>query len=123
VTGQVRTVLGDVPASALGRTDYHEHLFQVTPLLPGDELDDDDRSGAEAGLLHAAGIDAMVEATPTGLGRDPERRGRYVAYGDMPGLAYLPARFVPRLAREGGPDLVRTVLVANPARLLAWSGP
>ena len=32
----VRTVLGEVPAATLGRTDYHEHLFQVSPLLPGD---------------------------------------------------------------------------------------
>ncbi|MBC6470821.1 aryldialkylphosphatase [Actinomadura alba] len=316
--GRVRTVLGDIEAAALGRTDYHEHLFQVTPLLPGDELDDEDLSGEEARLLRAAGIDAMVEATPTGLGRDPAatarisartglgvvlttgahreahypsghwltalgparlaerftadlldgapamdgpgesaparspkgepvragllkagtgywsispferdvldavaaahratgapvmvhlehgsaavevlellasggvpadrvvlahldrnpdpgahaelaatgaylgydgmartrqwpdsvlldcllrvaalggadrvllggdvaRRTRYVAYGGMPGLAYLPARFVPRLEREGGAELVRTVLVDNPARALAWS--
>jgi phosphotriesterase-related protein len=67
----IRTVLGDVPAAHLGRCDYHEHLFQVSPLLPGDELDDETASGAEAAALRAAGIDAMVEATPTGLGRDP----------------------------------------------------
>jgi predicted metal-dependent phosphotriesterase family hydrolase len=66
----VRTVLGDIPAGTLGRTDYHEHLFQVTPLLPGDELDDEELSGAEAGSLRAAGIEAMIEATPIGLGRD-----------------------------------------------------
>lgn len=66
----VRTVLGDVPAARLGRTDYHEHLFQVSPLLPGDELDDETRSGTEAAALHTAGIDAMVDATPIGLGRD-----------------------------------------------------
>lgn len=66
----IRTVLGDLPAGRLGRTDYHEHLFQVSPLLPGDDLDDEERSGEEAGLLRAAGIDAMVEATPVGLGRD-----------------------------------------------------
>ncbi|MBC6463210.1 phosphotriesterase [Actinomadura sp. HBU206391] len=318
MTGRVRTVLGDIEPETLGRTDYHEHLFQVTPLLPGDELDDEGPSGEEARLLRAAGIDAMVEATPTGLGRDPAatarisartglgivlttgahreahypsghwltgldpsalagrfvadlldgapatdgpgesaparsprgepvragllkagigywsinrfergvldavatahrttgapvmvhlehgsaaaevleilasggvpadrvvlahidrnpdpglhaelaatgaylgydgmartrewpdsalldcllrvsalggagrlllggdvaRRTRYVAYGGMPGLAYLPTRFIPRLEREGGADLVRAVLVDNPARLLAWS--
>jgi predicted metal-dependent phosphotriesterase family hydrolase len=70
-SGTVRTVLGDVPASALGRCDYHEHLFQVSPLLHGDELDDERRSEVEANSLRHAGIDAMVEATPTGLGRDP----------------------------------------------------
>jgi 5-phospho-D-xylono-1,4-lactonase len=67
----IRTVLGDVAPDELGRCDYHEHLFQVSPLLPGDELDDEAASGTEAAALRAAGIDAMVEATPTGLGRDP----------------------------------------------------
>ncbi|MFC9534508.1 phosphotriesterase [Streptomyces sp. NPDC056975] len=67
----VRTVLGDVPAAGLGRTDYHEHLFQISPLLPGDELDDEVLSGREAATLRAAGIDAMIDATPLGLGRDP----------------------------------------------------
>lgn len=71
MTGTVRTVLGDVPATALGRCDYHEHLFQVSPLLAGDELDDEGRSAGEARSLHEAGIESMVEATPTGLGRDP----------------------------------------------------
>lgn len=66
----VRTVLGDIAADELGRTNYHEHLFQVTPLLPGDELDDERRSGDEAASLRAAGMDAMVEATPIGMGRD-----------------------------------------------------
>jgi 5-phospho-D-xylono-1,4-lactonase len=79
VTGLVRTVLGDVPATTLGRTDYHEHLFQVTPLLPGDELDDEDRSREEAGLLREAGMDAMIDATPTGLGRDPAAIARISA--------------------------------------------
>jgi phosphotriesterase-related protein len=67
----VRTVLGDIPAGSLGRTDYHEHLFQVSPLLPGDELADEPASRAEAATLAQAGADAMIEATPTGLGRDP----------------------------------------------------
>lgn len=70
-TGFVRTVLGDVTPEELGRTDYHEHLFQVSPLLPGDELDDEELSGEEAAALVASGLDAMVDATPLGLGRDP----------------------------------------------------
>ncbi len=69
--GLVRTVLGDLPADELGRWDYHEHLFQVSPLLPGDELDDEPLSTVEAASLHDAGIDSMIDATPTGLGRDP----------------------------------------------------
>jgi predicted metal-dependent phosphotriesterase family hydrolase len=71
LTGVIRTVLGDQPAAELGRCDYHEHLFQVSPLLAGDELDDERCSGQEAASLQRSGIDAMVEATPTGLGRDP----------------------------------------------------
>ena len=67
----VRTVLGDVPASSLGACDYHEHLFQVSPLLAGDELRDEALSTQEATTLRAAGISAVVEATPTGLGREP----------------------------------------------------
>jgi len=67
----VRTVLGDRPVSELGRCDYHEHLFQTSPLLGGEELDDEAASGRETGDLKAAGIRSMVEATPTGLGRNP----------------------------------------------------
>jgi 5-phospho-D-xylono-1,4-lactonase len=70
-TGTVTTVLGNIDARSLGRTNYHEHLFQVTPLLPGDELDDEDASRQEAALLRESGFDAMIDATPTGLGRNP----------------------------------------------------
>ncbi|WP_353648684.1 aryldialkylphosphatase [Nakamurella sp. A5-74] len=71
MTPVIRTVLGDVDPASLGPTDYHEHLFQRTPLLPGDDLDDARASGAEAALLHAAGAAAIVDATPIGLGRRP----------------------------------------------------
>jgi 5-phospho-D-xylono-1,4-lactonase len=69
--GTVRTVLGDLPIERLGRCDYHEHLFQVSPLLAGDELDDEEASLQEAESLRRAGIDAFVDATPTCLGRNP----------------------------------------------------
>ncbi|MFJ4223068.1 phosphotriesterase [Microbacterium sp. NPDC089695] len=75
----IRTVLGDVEPADLGATNYHEHLFQVSPLLPGDELDDEKRSGAEAALLRDSGFAAMVDATPYGLGRDPEALARISA--------------------------------------------
>ena len=68
---RVRTVLGDVDPAALGTVDYHEHLFQVSPLLPGDDLDDEVASTAEAVALRTSGFSTMVDATPTGLGRDP----------------------------------------------------
>ena len=76
---RVRTVLGDIAPGDLGATDYHEHLFQVSPLLPGDDLDDEAASRDEAGLLRASGAGAMVEATPTGLGRRPEAVARVSA--------------------------------------------
>ena len=76
MTPRVRTVLGDIGPAELGATDYHEHLFQVTPLLAGDELDDEAASGREAELLRDSGAAAMVEATPTGLGRRPEAVAR-----------------------------------------------
>lgn len=75
----IRTVLGDVDPAQLGATDYHEHLFQISPLLIGDELDDEDLSGREAALLKASGFTAMVDATPIGLGRDPEAVARISA--------------------------------------------
>ena len=72
----IRSVLGDVDPAALGRVNYHEHLFQVSPLLVGEELNDEAASGSEARLLRASGFDAMVDATPVGLGRDPEAVAR-----------------------------------------------
>ncbi|MBS1676491.1 MAG: aryldialkylphosphatase [Actinobacteria bacterium] len=72
MSATVRTVLGDIPAEQLGATDVHEHLLMRDPVLPGDELDDLDRSTAEAAEARAAGIAALVELTPPGLGRDPE---------------------------------------------------
>lgn len=75
----VRTVLGDVAPETLGSTNYHEHLFQTTPMLPGDELADEPLSAQEAHTLRAAGTGTMVEATPTGLGRDVEATARISA--------------------------------------------
>jgi predicted metal-dependent phosphotriesterase family hydrolase len=72
----IRTVLGDIDPAQLGAVDYHEHLFQVSPLLPGDELDDAACSGAEAALLRGSGFASMVDATPFGLGRNPEALAR-----------------------------------------------
>lgn len=75
----VRSVLGDVPAAGLGCVDYHEHLFQTSPLLAGDELDDEDASLAEARLLRASGFDAMIDPTPVGLGRHTAAVARIAA--------------------------------------------
>lgn len=72
----VRTVLGDVPPASLGRVNYHEHLFQVTPLLAGEELDDEAASSRELAAMGESGFDAMIDATPWGLGRRPEAVAR-----------------------------------------------
>ncbi len=68
---RVRTVLGDLAVTELGRTDYHEHLFQVSPLLPGDALTDEPASQAEAASFLGSGFATLVDATPIGLGRRP----------------------------------------------------
>lgn len=72
----IRTVLGDIAPLSLGRLDYHEHLFQRSPLLPDDVLSDEALSGQEALRLRNAGVDATIEATPAGLGRDVEATAR-----------------------------------------------
>jgi 5-phospho-D-xylono-1,4-lactonase len=86
-TGLIRTVLGDVGPRSLGPTNYHEHLFQVSPLLPGDELDDEEKSSQEAGLLQASGFTAMVDATPLGLGHNPEGIARISAERNLSVIA------------------------------------
>lgn len=75
-SGFVRTVGGDLAPDALGATNYHEHFFQVSPLLPGDELVDEGASTEESRLLRASGFAAVVDATPYGLGRRPDALAR-----------------------------------------------
>ena len=53
------------------------------------------------------------------LGGDVARRTRYIAYGGMPGLAYLGERYLPRLRALVGDAAVDRMLIDNPARLLA----
>jgi len=54
------------------------------------------------------------------LGGDVARRIRYLSYGGMPELAYLPERFVPRLVERIGRGAVDRLLVTNPAAWLAF---
>jgi 5-phospho-D-xylono-1,4-lactonase len=54
------------------------------------------------------------------LGGDVARRSSFRTYGGLPGMAYLPSVFVPRIAEAGGDELVRTILVRNPARFFAF---
>jgi len=66
----IRTVRSDIQPAEFGRTNVHEHMLMRSPLLRGEELDDLERSAAEASEMHSAGIDALVELAPIGLGRD-----------------------------------------------------
>jgi phosphotriesterase-related protein len=69
-------------------------------------------------------LDCLLETAARGgaerilLGGDVARRSAFRAYGGMPGLVYLPQRFIPRLREMGGEELVRQILIANPARFL-----
>lgn len=113
--GKIRTVLGDIEPSALGHTNYHEHLFQVSPLLLGDELDDENKSSDEAARLKASGFDTMVDATPLGLGRRPEAIARISAFQKITVVAttgrhrqehYQADHWVRRLDETGLADLL-----------------
>src|SRR5690606_35297567 len=72
------------------------------------------RSDAELVVL----TEQVIERVGTDrilLGGDVARRTRYIAYGGMPGLAYLGERYLPRLRKAIGADAVERMLVANPA--------
>ena len=70
--GVVMTVTGPQPASSLGVTDAHDHLFMRSVAMPGDEFEDLERSTAEVRDAMSHGLRALVEMTPIGLGRRPE---------------------------------------------------
>lgn len=68
-------------------------------------------------------IAGMVDAGFGGqvlLGGDLARRSSWAAYGGGPGMAYLPARFLPRLRAHGIPGpAVDALMIDNPARALS----
>lgn len=71
----VRTVLKDVEASTLGITNAHEHLAIIGGLIvmqhPDYRLDITERAVEEVLDFSSAGGKTIVEATPCGIGRDP----------------------------------------------------
>lgn len=69
--GKVMTVTGLLPASELGVTDAHDHLFLSSPALAGQEIEDADKVTAEVLDAKRSGIASIVEVTPIGLGRKP----------------------------------------------------
>ena len=74
MTAFIRTVLGDIPASALGVTYAHEHLIIdpsfTTHVTPEFELSDVDRAVEELLRFRAAGGQAMVDSMPCDSGRN-----------------------------------------------------
>jgi phosphotriesterase-related protein len=77
MTGLVRTVLGDVPATELGPTYCHEHLLARPPAhVVGESLDlvldDEERAAAEVASFRDAGGGGLVDVTTREWGRDPE---------------------------------------------------
>ncbi|MEU1071438.1 MULTISPECIES: phosphotriesterase [unclassified Streptomyces] len=73
MSGEVRTVLGDVPAGRLGVVDAHDHLFIRSPLLPGQELDDPEDAAARLAAFRDLGGGTVVQWTPYGMGRRADR--------------------------------------------------
>ena len=69
----VETVLGPVQPDQLGNVDAHEHVFLRTPVNPGDEFLDPAKAVAELTAVARSGIQAIVDLTPVGLGRQPRQ--------------------------------------------------
>lgn len=92
MTPSVRTVLGDVPADALGAVDAHDHLLicggPATVADPDVLLDDEAQAVAEAAAWRDAGGGTIVDAMPCGCGRD--------------------AAALARVAREAGVHIIAT---------------
>ena len=72
----VRTVLGDIDSSQLGRTNAHEHLFirdgLIVLLEPDYRLDSEANALSEVADFRAHGGQAIVDTSPLGIGRHPE---------------------------------------------------
>ena len=81
------TVTGPLVASALGVTDSHDHLFLRSPALRGQELEDLDAAINEVREAKATGLDAIVEMTPIGCGRRPDRMRAVSEATGMPIIA------------------------------------
>ena len=95
----IRTVIGDIPAAALGVCDSHDHLFFRSVMLPGQERDDEDAAVAEVRAFAAAGGQAIVLWTPHGLNR---RADLLPAISTTTGVSLIAATGLHR--REHYPD-------------------
>jgi len=71
--GHVVSVLGPRRADLLGVVDAHDHLFLDSAALAGQAFEDTDRAVEEVIDARESGIQTIVELTPIGLGRRPDR--------------------------------------------------
>lgn len=70
----IRTVLGDIEASAFGVCYPHEHLLTAPPASAGDPdftMESEDAATEELGSFHRAGGRSIVEMSPRDYGRNP----------------------------------------------------
>jgi 5-phospho-D-xylono-1,4-lactonase len=110
----VRTVLGDVPASALGVCDAHDHLFFRSQRFPADQaLDDPEAATAELRAFAELGGGTLVQWTPFGLNRRADQLVRasratgvrVVAATGLHQAAHYPDGVVRRATEEGLAEL------------------
>ena len=60
----IRTVLGDIEAAGLGPPNYPAHRLQISPLLPGGELGDEQATELLAAIFeHGMGTGELVAWT------------------------------------------------------------
>ncbi len=73
---KVRTVLGDIDSTLLGRTNAHEHLFirdgLIVLLEPEFRLDSEAHAVSEVTDFRSHGGQAIIDTSPLGVGRNPE---------------------------------------------------
>ncbi len=122
MTGQIRTVLGDVAPSELGVTYAHEHFILDAPLVEDRFaeilLNDVDAAVAELASCAAAGMGAAIDAIPAGAGRDAvrlaEARHRsgvhLIATTGLHTQRWYPGR---SWANECDPDVLAELFVAD----------
>ncbi len=114
---EVVTVLGSIRPDQLGVTDAHDHLFLRSPALPGQEFEDLDRAVEEVSGAARGGLQAVVEATPIGLGRNP---AKLRAVAEATGVHIVAATGYHRDAHYGDGHWVRKAPVEQLAmRILA----
>jgi len=97
----VMTVTGPMPAADLGATLGHEHLWCDISVHSGREnnrVTDVARTVSELGYFRAAGGGSIIEVTPIGIGRSPQRLRQISADSGVPvvcGIAFYDQSVLP----------------------------